>query len=342
MEKKILIINVNWVGDVLFSTPFIRAVREAYQKSYIACLIHPRCIEMLEGNPHLNELIIYDEEGRHKGFLGKLDLISKIRKKRFNTAFILHRSFTKAALAYLAGIDVRIGYPTKHRTRILTKSVEEPAEALHKVEYFLNILRAVGIKPKHLFYEFFINDSDKRYIKDFLEKNGVRNSDMLIAICPGGNWDMKRWPRENYAKVSDLLQKKHNAKIVIVGAYKDIGLAEDIKLRMNSPPIIACGQTTLKQLGALLERANLVIANDTGPMHIAVSMKAKTISLFGPTSPKITGPYGNGDYKVMISRNEACDLPCYDVTCADNRCMAAISVDEVFSEASKMLTHDNR
>src|SRR3989338_629822 len=101
MEKKILIINVNWVGDVLFSTPFIRAVREAYQKSYIACLIHPRCIEMLEGNPHLNELIIYDEEGRHKGFLGKLDLISKIRKKRFNTAFILHRSFTKAALAYL-------------------------------------------------------------------------------------------------------------------------------------------------------------------------------------------------------------------------------------------------
>jgi len=128
MEKKILIVNVNWIGDVLFSTPFIRAVREAYPHSYIACLLHPRCREMLDSNPHLNEIIIYDEEGVHKNIIGKIKLIAQIRKRRFDTAYILHRSFTKALIAFLGGVRERIGYPTKNRSIVLTKIVEESSE----------------------------------------------------------------------------------------------------------------------------------------------------------------------------------------------------------------------
>ena len=95
-EKRILIVNVNWIGDVLFTTPFIKAVRNLYPDGYIACLLHPRCREVLETNPRLDEIIIYDEDESHRSLFGKLRLIAALRQKRFDTAFLLHRSFTKA------------------------------------------------------------------------------------------------------------------------------------------------------------------------------------------------------------------------------------------------------
>ncbi len=338
-RKRILIVNVNWVGDVIFSTPFIRALRDANPGSYIACLLHPRCKDMLEGCPRLDEIILYDEEGVHKSLLGKARLINELRKKRFDTAFILHRSFTKALLTWLAGVKKRIGYATKHRGFVLTSAVEEPVEEMHKVEYFLALARSQGIEAVDGSYEFFIRDEDRKFVKELLIALGVCEKDRLAVICPGGNWDPKRWRVENYAKLSDLIIEKLGVKVVVAGSRKDVSLAEDIKKKMKLRPIVACGKTTLKQLGALLERAQLVIANDTGPMHIAVAMKTKVIALFGPTSPKLTGPYGKGNYRV-ISRAEGCDVPCYDFTCTDNRCMAAIQVEDVFREAQNLLRQE--
>jgi lipopolysaccharide heptosyltransferase II len=336
MIKRILIVNVNWVGDVLFSTPFIRAVRAANPDAHIACLLHPRCREMLEANPRLNELIIYDEEGAHRSLLGKWSLIKELRKRKFDTVFLLHRSFTKALITYMSGIGERIGYPTKNRGGILTRVVEEPSEELHKVEYFLNIARASGIDVKESSYEFFIRDEDRKFIKRLLARDGVGDNDLVIVLCPAGNWPPKRWPAENFARLGDELAEKHGAKIVLSAAGKDLKLIEEIKSVMAAPAVIASGKTDLKQLGALLERARLVVANDTGPMHMAVAVGTDTIALFGPTSARLTGPHGNGRFRV-ISRNESCDVPCYDVTCTDNACMSAIRVEDVLGEAEKML-----
>lgn len=334
--NRILIIEVNWLGDVLFSTPFIRAVREANREGYIACLVHPRCSEMLEGNPSIDEIIIYDEEGLHKRALGKVKLISALRRKHFDTVYILHRSFTKALIGYLTGAKIRIGYPTKNRGRLLTKAVEEMDIGAHSADIFLNLAgdpKATVKKPR---YEFFITDDDRRYVKDLLSARGVASGDKFIALCPGGNWDPKRWPKENFAALSDMLVRKYGVKVVITGGAKEKNLAEDIRNMMKSPAVVTCGDTNLKQLGAIFERADLVVANDTGSMHIAVAMGAKVIALFGPTSPEMTGPYGVGNYRVVKSGIE-CDIPCYDVTCRDNRCMKTISVEEVFAKAVGML-----
>jgi lipopolysaccharide heptosyltransferase II len=336
--KRILIVNVNWIGDVIFSTPFIKAIRDAYPDGYIACLLHPRCAQILEGSPRIDEIIIYDEEGRHKSIIGKLMLISYLRKIRFDTAFILHRSFTKALLTFLAGIKERIGYPTKSRGRLLTRVIGLPEEEVHKVEYFLGLARGCGIEVRESSYEFFIRDTDRNSMKEFLKRHGVADEDRLIVLCPGGNWGPKRWPKSNFAKLADMLAAGLNAKIVLSGAEKDSVLAGEIRGMMKSSPVISCGLTTLKELGALLERADLVVANDSGPMHLAVAMKSNVIALFGPTSPGLTGPYGNGRYRV-ICKNEECEVPCYDITCADNRCMSAISVEEVFKEAEKLIVH---
>lgn len=336
LKSRILIVEVNWVGDVLFSTPFIRAVREAYPDSHISCLLHPRCLEVLRSNPRLDEIIIYDEEGVHRGILGKLKLILSLRRKRFDTAFILHRSFTKALIAYLAGIGERIGYSTKGRGFILTKSAEEPAPAAHKVEYFLAIARAAGIRPESRSYEFVFNADDRKFIRDLLMREGIGQSEKVVVINPGGNWPPKRWREENFARLADILSERFKVRIVISGAEKDVGLAESIRSRMKSAAVIAAGKTTLKQLGALLARSSLVVANDSGPMHMAVAVGAKVIALFGPTSPALTGPYGDGDYTVIF-KNKKCDVPCYDSTCADNECMSAILVEDVAAAAAGKL-----
>lgn len=335
-KKKILIVNVNWIGDVIFSTPFIKTVRQNYPDSHIICLLHPRCADVLKNNPRLDELIIYDEDGLHKGLIGKLKLIISLRKKKIDAAFLLHRSFTKSLIAFLAGAVERVGYPEKKRGLLLTKAVEIPDEETHKVEYFLNLARACGMKVQDPSYEFFVSDPDRKKIRQFLNESGINDKDLLVVLCPGGNWDPKRWPKENFARLADMLGDKFGARIVISGAKKDIPLAESIKKMMKNVPVISCGRTDLKELGALLERADLVVANDSGPMHLAVAMKTKVIALFGPTSPRLTGPYGSGNYRI-IWKNSECDVPCYDLTCMDNRCMSMITVEDVFNTAQEMI-----
>lgn len=333
---RIVIVEVNWIGDILFSTPFIRAVREAHPDAHIACLIHPRCREMLASNPRVDELIIYDEEGAHRGIGGKAKLVRELRKRRFDTAFILHRSFTKALLIYLAGIPERIGYATKRRGPVLTKAVEAPADGLHKVEYFLRVAETAGIPVRSRSYEFFVMDADRKRVEGLLAAGGVAGGERIVVINPGGNWDKKRWPEENFARLADRLVERFGVKIVITGAEKDAALAGDIGARMSAGAFIVAGRTTLRELGALMEKASLVVANDTGPMHMAVAMGAKVVALFGPTSPAITGPYGGGSYQVL-RKKISCDVPCYDLACSDHSCMEAITVDDVMEAAGKAL-----
>lgn len=335
MNERILIVEVNWVGDVLFSTPFIRAVRDAYPSGRIACLIHPRCREVLANNPCVDELIVYDEEGAHRGLIGKCRLLRDLRARRFDVAYLLHRSFTKALFAYCAGIRERVGYDTKGRGMLLTKACPEPA-GRHKVEYFLDIARCAGLSPQSSSYEFTPGDDDRSFAAAFFAENGLTASDRIVVINPGGNWDPKRWPKDRFAAVADRLADMCRARIVITGAAKDVALAGEIEGMMHSRPVIAAGRTTLPQLGAILARASLVIANDSGPMHLAVAVGAKVIALFGPTSPALTGPYGNGEYTV-IAMHEGCAVPCYDRRCRENRCMSAITVDDVVNEAVRYL-----
>ena len=137
--KRILIIEVNWVGDVLFSTPFIRSMRNRFPAAHIACAVVPGTKEVLEYNPKINELIIYDEKGRDRGLWGKLRFVSLLKKKKFDLAVLLHRSATRAFMAYLGGARERVGYRTGKNKVFLTEWVEISDEHLHKVDYFLKI-----------------------------------------------------------------------------------------------------------------------------------------------------------------------------------------------------------
>lgn len=322
-------VNVNWVGDVLFSTPFLQALRTNFPDAFISCLVVPRCREVLEGNPFLDELILYEEEGKHHSLLGKIRLVQLLRKEGFDEAYLLHRSFTRRLLMVLAGIPERIGYAIKRKGLFLTRKVPSPSSENHKVDYFLGLLPP-GSRVENRNYTLQVGKEEEESVERLLQQRGIKSSESFAVLCPGGNWDQKRWPAERFAALGDALIQRYSLKVVVTGEKKDLPLGREIASRMQKEAILLCGETTLKQLAALLKRALFVVSNDTGPMHVAQSQGTKVVALFGPTHPGLTGPSGTIPKKILrqiVGCND--DPPCYYVNCPDTICMKAIRVEDV-------------
>lgn len=337
--KRILIFNVNWLGDVLFSTPAIRNIRRNFPDSFIACIVPSHCYPILKNNPHLDEVIIFDEKDRHRSAAEKLKFIRLLKSKRFDAAFLLHRSFTRALLCRLAGIKERIGYYTKKRGFLLTKKIiPPPSDTLHRIDYYLGIIEKAGLRVEDRYTEFFITGEDDAFIEDFLKKRAIEKNQFLAVINPGGNWLPKRWPKEHWVILADRLIKEFNTKVLITGSIPDLSLAGEIKEAMREEPVVTCGILNLKQLGALFKRADLIVTADSGPLHIANSVGAKKIiALFGPTSADITGPYPLKN-TVILRKAVGCKIPCYVVNCQDNRCMKTIMPDDVIEQVKLLKT----
>ena len=333
--KRILIIEPNWLGDILFTTPSIRALRKSNPDAFIGVMVHPRCKEILEDNPNIDELILFDERSSHRGLFKKLFFILELRRLRFDMVVSFHRSMSRMLIAYLSGIPRRAGYYTKKRSWLLTDPIKEENKITHRIEYFSNILKKIGIDVDNKDYEFCICETALKEAGAVLDGVGLHRDEEFFVINPGGNWPQKRWPKQNYAVLCKRLYAVYKRRILVTGAEKDIALASDIIRASGDYTISICGKTTLKQLASVMRKAKLVLANDTGPMHIALSQKVPVVALFGPTSPKITGPYGRGKYTVLHKWFN-CAVPCYK-TCQDYRCMEAISVDDVIEAAEKLL-----
>ena len=145
---RILVVNVNWLGDVIFSAPVFKALKEVYPQARISCLAVPRVKEVLESIPFIDEIIVYDEKGRHWNPLAKLKFILELRRKHFDVAFLLHRSLTRAFLVYLAGIPRRVGYDAKNLGRLLTHVVDPLDGQAHRSDHYLNIIESYGVPVK--------------------------------------------------------------------------------------------------------------------------------------------------------------------------------------------------
>jgi len=335
--KRILIFNVNWLGDVLFSTAAIRNIRRNYPDSYIACVIPSRCYPILKGNLYLDEIIIFDEDDRHRGVFAKLNFVSLLKSKEFDTVFLLHRSFSRALICRLAGIEKRIGHYTKKRAFLLTKKIIPPKkDSLHRIDYYLDVIEKAGLRVEDRYLDFVFSPEDQKAVDHFLSKNSVASLDFVVALNPGGNWHLKRWPKDYWAQLADKLIAELKAKVIITGSVADLPLANQIKEGMRELPLIASGVFNIKQLGALAKSVDLFITADSGPMHIANAVGARSIiAIFGPTAKEVTGPYPESNV-VILQKDVGCVIPCYKIRCRDNRCMKAVTPDDVLAEVKKI------
>lgn len=331
--------NLNWLGDALFSTPFLRAIKENLPSSYLAVLGVLRIKEILETNPYLDQLILFDERGRDKGLFSRIRLIKKIKKKQFDTVFILKPSLSRTLMLKLTGIKEFIGFDNCKSGWLLTKRIPKPKKSMHLIDYFLTIPEHSGLTIKKRVYEFFPSVEDEGYVESLYSQNKIDFLLPSIIINPGANWIPKRWPKEFWSGLIAKIKESLNVNIIVTGAEKDKAMAAEIIERGKTPVFNLTGETTLRQLGALMKRARLVISADSGPMHIAASVGTKVIALFGPTSPSITGPYPLEQH-IIIQKDVGCPIPCYNSDCRDFRCMKAISVEEVFRQVKQLILYD--
>jgi ADP-heptose:LPS heptosyltransferase len=181
-----------------------------------------------------------------------------------------------------------------------------------------------------------VSEDAQKGIEQILQSNNIDASQYLIVIHPGGNWDLKRWPIENFSRVISQLAGSREIKVVISGAHKDIPLVREINNPVFKSAIDLTGQTDLKQLMALMKRANLVISADSGPLHLANSVGCDVIGIFGPTRPEITGLRGSGR-TYILQHDVGCNRePCYHLKCPDNICMQSISAQDVIETINKI------
>ena len=335
---RIVVVLPNWYGETLFATPFLRALRSLRPQAFIATLGWPQCGEILLHSPHVNELIDYDETNAHRTLLGKWRLIAELRARRFDAAFILRRSLSRSLVLALAGIPARIGFVNAKSGWLLTRRIRPATGALHKASTYFPLLGAAGPVPPVAPYDYAVSEAERGTAREWLQGRLAVNGRPVAVLHPGANWPHKRWAAERFAALGDRLSEVRRAHVVITGGPDDVALAESVARQMRQPPTVLAGQTTLRQLGVCLEQAQLVIANDTGILHLAAALRRPVVALYGPTSPALTGPLGDPQRTVVLHHPDCCpQIPCYRPDRPPHPGMNSITVDEAFAAACQML-----
>jgi len=201
---RILIVRTDRIGDLLLSTPAIKAVREVYPKAHIAVMVQPYVEEIVDGNPYIDEVILYDKDNKHKGFFGSLGFIFELKGKKFDIAIILHPTDRSNLIPFLAGIPERVGYDKKLGF-LLTKRLKDTKHLgeKHEIDYNFDVLRAVGIVAKDRTLYMPIKAEYERVIDRFMALNDIGSKDVIVAVHPGASCPSKRWPAYRFGRVAD-------------------------------------------------------------------------------------------------------------------------------------------
>jgi heptosyltransferase-2 len=338
--KRILIIRTDRLGDTLLSTPVFRAVREGYPDSYIAAMVRPYTRECVEGNPYINETIIYDKRGRQKSIMNSLKFAFDLRRKRFDTALILHPTNRVNLITFLAGIPERVGFDRKLGF-LLTRKISHKKEfgERHELDYALDIVRAIGLTPRNRSLFMPLRRATRKRIDNTLSDLGVSAGDRLIALHPSSSCPSKKWLPERFASVADMLIEEYGVKVVLVGGRDGKPDAEKTKMYMKHSIVDLSGKTTVSELGSLLKRCALFISNDSGPVHVASAVGTPVVAIFGRKDaglgPTRWGPVGRRDR--ILHKETECER-CLAHNCTkDFLCLKAINEEEVLKEAAIIL-----
>ena len=360
MYKKILIINPFGIGDVLFTTPVIRAAKDSCPNSFIGYWCNHKTKDILKDNPDIDKIFALSRgdlkkiyrQSFIKGTNIFLSLLKQIRKESFDIALDFSLDYRYSFIAKLLGIKKRIGFNFKNRGRFLTESIDiEGYKDKHVVEYYLDILRFLDIGQKEKPETgLFLSREDELFAGEFLKSHNLINDGLLIGCAPaggaswGGNADYLRWPEQKFTSLIECLIKKHNVTILLFGAPEEADICNRIQSNLSGNVVNTAGKITLGQFAALFKRCKIAICNDAGPLHIAVALGIKTVSMCGPVDPRVYGPYPPDKKKHIILKKYLTCSPCYRNfrlnTCERNKeCLRAITVAEAIGAVERLLAN---
>lgn len=332
--SRFLVVSTTGIGDTLWGTPAIRVLKETSPNCYIGVLTTETGAELLKDNPYIDDIFLF-KRGLRLFFL--LRLLKKLRQQRFHCAFIFHTSDRIILpLVFFAEVPLIIGITGQNKGLdfILTEAI--PQEDLHGVEMRLRLLQEIGVFCGNSLYRpaLYLSYDDRRYASAFLKDIGFDKNSLVIGFHPGAQKPFKCWPAERFIETGKRLVKEFDCSIILTGSQDEKELCEKIATQIEGAISIA-GKTTLRRTAAIIEKMQLFITNDTGPMHIAFALGTPTIALFCPTDPRLCGPYKVED-AIVLKKPVTCD-PCIGKNCLIPTCMDQITVEEVLTAIKEFM-----
>ena len=342
---KILVISLHRIGDVLFTTPAIRALKESFPEARLTVWVKSRGRAVLENDPHVDEILVFDSVSVARGFedihrfeIGsRLRFLSELRARRFDLVIDLAGTLGTNIYSFLSGAPLRFGFDKHGFGFLLTKSTPL-GQGKHLKQNCLDVIRTIGISPKNHSLEMELSSSEKQFAEEFMADHSLNCNDFLVGIHPGAGWATKRWPASSFGQLANLLVEETDARIVIFGNGEERELAKEMLAQMKVEPIIMTGTLSLRQMAAVISKCHLYLGNDTGPTYIAEALKVPLGVFFGSTNPFYSAPLETKS--VVIRKVVECspvDLHqyCFDepgVPCrlGTHECMNSILAEEAF------------
>jgi lipopolysaccharide heptosyltransferase II len=325
--KKILCIKPRGIGDIILSTIVLENLKSAFPHSEIHYLTEEFAKRAVENNPFVSRILTFNK----KNFV--LSIIRKVRKEKYDLIFDFWSNPKTAQVTFFSGANYRVGFEKRGRKYAYNFSGKNGTMGEHAAEDNLVLLKAfeIPIISKRIIYQ--TTEEEKQFATNFL--NDLDTDKLLIGIIPSGGWESKRCDPVKWIEICHEIQKKYKTQFIILWGPGDEEDKNIIYERLKPTPLIA-PESNFGELSALIERCDMIIANDSGPMHISAALGKPTLGIFGPTDPKAHRPYSENSSYVIHSELHC--IKCTKLVCPYNHeCMLELPIDKVMVEIEKLL-----
>jgi heptosyltransferase-2 len=337
----VLVLQTSFIGDTVLTLPLLDEIKCRYPRARLSFFCSPQGQELAESCAAIDEVIVDDKKGAHRGLTGLWRQARSLRRKAFSLALTPHKSLRSALILYLARIPCRVGFRQSKGWFLFNHLVHRAAER-HDLERNLSLLSAFGIateQGRRGFVTRIARADQTAVVQELLSlKNGAQR--LLIGVNPGSVWATKRWQAEGFAQVIKLLKARWDCEVIIFGGPGDVELAAAIQQASEASCLNCAGKLRLRDLPQALATCDAFITNDSGPMHIAAALEVPMVALFCATTPEL-GFYPYSSHAVVLQK----DLPCRPCSSHGGRrcplgtedCIRLIRPEHVLAAVEKLL-----
>jgi len=327
--KKILCIKPRGIGDILLSTIVLENLKAAFPHSEIHYLTEVFARRAVENNSFVSKILTFNKND----FV--LSVIKKVRKEKYDLIIDFWSNPKTAQITFFSGAKYRVGYEKHGRKYAYNFLGKNGTMGEHAAEDNLVLLKAfdIPIISKNIIYQ--TTEEEKQFAEKFFSESSILNDALLIGIIPSGGWESKRCDPVKWIEICDAIQKKYKAQFLILWGPGDENDSKKISEGLSLTPLMA-PKSTFGELSALMEKCDLIVANDSGPMHAAAALGKPTLGIFGPTNPKAHRPYSENSSYVIHSDLHC--IVCTKLVCPYNHeCMLELPIEKVMTEVDKLM-----